>query len=100
LQNRCVALAGGEQSTFILSGRDTLPIEPGGWLRSPVSMEHWTGEDTEHASGLMVRSRRSNGLPLMAGGKDKTQVLSLRRLTPPGFLVQSFAGDRPTGCRS
>ena len=100
LQNRCVALAGGEQSTFILSGRDTLPIEPGGWLRSPVSMEHWTGEDTEHASALMVRNRRSKGLPLMVGVKDKTRVLSLRRLTPPGFLVQSFAGDSPTGCRS
>jgi len=63
-------------------------------------MEHWMGEDTEHASGLMVRSRRSKGLPLMVGVKDKTQVLSLRRLTPPGFLVQSFAGDSPTGCRS
>ncbi len=45
LQNRCVALAGGEQSTFLLSGRDTLPAEPGGWLGSPISMEHWTGED-------------------------------------------------------
>ncbi|TKB94478.1 MAG: filamentous hemagglutinin N-terminal domain-containing protein, partial [Nitrospira sp.] len=78
LQNRCVALAGGEQSTFILAGRDTLPIEPGGWLRSPVSMEHWTGEDMEHASGLMVRRNRSKGLPRMIRPMDKTQVLSLR----------------------
>jgi filamentous hemagglutinin family protein len=100
LLNRCVALEGSEQSTFFLSGRDTPPIEPGGWLSSPVSMEHWTGEDREHASALMVRNRRSNGSPLMVGGKDKTQVLSLRGLTPPGFLVQAFAGDRPTGCRS
>ncbi len=101
LQNRCVASAGGEQSTFILSGRNTLPIEPGGWLRSPVSMEHWTGEDTEHASSLlMVRWNGVNGLPLMVGVKDTTQVLSLRGLTPPGFLVQSFADDSPTGCRS
>ena len=100
LQNRCIALAGGEQSTFILSGRDTLPIEPGGWLRSPVSMEHWTGEDTEHASGLMVRRNRPKGLPRMIRTMDKTQVLSLRGLTPPGFLVQAFAGDSLTGCRS
>lgn len=100
LQNRCIALAGGEQSTFILAGRDTLPIEPGGWLSSPVSMEHWTGEDTEHASGLIVRRNRPNGLPRMIKPMDKTQVLSLRGLTPPGFLVQAFAGDSPTGCRS
>lgn len=100
LQNRCIALAGGEQSTFILAGRDTLPIEPGGWLRSPVSMEHWTGEDTEHASGLMVRRHRPNGLARMIRSMDTTQVLSLRGLTPPGFLVQAFAGDSPTGCRS
>ncbi|NOU10688.1 MAG: S-layer family protein, partial [Nitrospira sp.] len=100
LQNRCIALAGGEQSTFILAGRDTLPIEPGGWLRSPVSMEHWTGEDTEHASGLIVRRNRPNELPRMIRPMDKTRVLSLRGLTPPGFLVQAFAGDSPTGCRS
>jgi|CXWL01.1.fsa_nt_gi filamentous hemagglutinin family protein len=100
LQNRCIALAGSEQSTFILAGRDTLPIEPGGWLRSPVSMEHWTGEDTEHASGLIVRRNRPNGLPRMIRPMDKTQVLSLRGLTPSGFLVQAFAGDSPTGCRS
>ena len=100
LQNRCIALAGGEQSTFILAGRDTLPIEPGGWLRSPVSMEHWTGEDTEHASGLIVRRTRPNGLARMIRSMDTTQVLSLRGLTPPGFLVQAFAGDSPTGCRS
>jgi filamentous hemagglutinin family protein len=100
LQNRCVASAGGEQSTFILAGHDTLPIEPGGWLRSPISMEHWMGEDTEHASGLMVKRNRPNGLPRMIRPMDKTQVLSLRGLTRPGFLVQSFAGDSPTGCRS
>ena len=58
LQSRCVALAGGEQSTFIVAGRDALPSEPGGWLSSPVSMEHWMGEDTEHASGLMVTEER------------------------------------------
>lgn len=98
LQNRCVALAGGEQSTFILAGRDAFPAEPGGWLSSPVAMEHWTGGDTEeHASGLMVRRKGPNGLPAMAA--DKTNVLSLRRLTPPGFLVRTFATGA-TGCPS
>ena len=92
LQNRCVALAGGEQSTFILAGRDALPSEPGGWLSSPVAMEHWTGEGMEeHASGLMVRR---------VGPRESSEVLSLRQLTPPGFLVRSFAESALTGCRT
>jgi filamentous hemagglutinin family protein len=101
LQNRCVALAGGEQSTFILSGRDTLPAEPGGWLKSPMSMEHWTGVSLEHASTLMVQSqnRRSKTWPAMIMPKGEASVLSLRRLTPPGFLVRSFATPS-TGCPS
>lgn len=101
LQNRCIALAGGEQSTFILAGRDALPSEPGGWLSSPVAMEHWTGEETEeHVSGLMVRSYGLNNQPLLVMSKDETTVLSLRRLTPPGFLVRSFAVSAATGCSS
>jgi hypothetical protein len=27
-------------------------------------------------------------------------VVSLRRIAPPGFLTQSFAGDSSTGCAS
>jgi filamentous hemagglutinin family protein len=101
LQNRCIALAGGEQSTFILAGRDTLPSEPGGWLSSPVAMEHWTGEvPEEHVPRLMVRSRGWNTEPALVMSKDETTVLSLRRLTPPGFLVRSFAGSAATGCSS
>jgi len=101
LQNRCIALAGGEQSTFILSGRDALPSEPGGWLSSPVAMEHWTGEETEeHMTGLMVRNYGWNNQPLLVMSKDETTGLSLRRLTPPGFLVRSFAVSAATGCSS
>ena len=100
LQNRCVALAGGEQSTFILAGRDTLPADPSGWLSSPVAMEHWTGEDVEeHASGLMVRSIRPNQSRAMVASTDESQILSIRGLTPPGFLVRTFATDS-TGCPS
>ena len=101
LQNRCVALAGGEQSTFILTGRNTLPVEPGGWLSSPVSMEHWTGVSPEHASTIMVQSpsRRSKTWPAMITPKSEANVLSLRRLTPPDFLVRAFATPS-TGCPS
>lgn len=101
LQNRCVALAGGEQSTFILAGRDTLPSQPGGWLSSPVAMEHWTGDNIEeHASGLMVRRVEPRDSSSMMTQSNKTDVLSLRRLTPSGFLVRSFADRALTGCRS
>ena len=99
LQNRCIALAGGEQSTFILAGRDALPSEPGGWLSSPVAMEHWTREEKEHASGLMVRNLGSNTFPSMTSHRDESTILSLRRLTPPGFLVRTFAAET-TGCPS
>lgn len=100
LQNRCVALAGGEQSTFILAGRDTLPSEPGGWLNSPVGMDHWTGEGTEdHASGLLVQREPPSGSPILAAFHDKSPSLSLRRLTPHEFLVRAFAAGT-TGCPS
>ncbi|MGE0642902.1 MAG: filamentous hemagglutinin N-terminal domain-containing protein [Nitrospira sp.] len=100
LQNRCVALAGGEQSTFILAGRDALPSEPGGWLSSPVGMDHWTGEGTEdHASGLLVQRKPPSGSPVLATLHDKPPTLSLRRLTPHGFLVRAFAAGT-TGCPS
>ncbi|MBX3326974.1 MAG: hypothetical protein KF682_13830, partial [Nitrospira sp.] len=99
LQNRCVALAGGEQSTFLLAGRDALPDEPSGWLSSPVSVEHWTGEETEHAFGPMVQNRGLNASPTVTSQKNTPPVLSLRRLTPSGFLVRTFATGS-TGCPS
>lgn len=99
LQNRCVALAGGGQSTFLLAGRDALPTEPGGWLTSPISMEHVTGEGSEQAAGLMVQIKVPNGTPIVASPEDEPNMLSLRRLTPQGFLVRTFATGS-TGCPS
>ena len=100
LQNQCIASAPGPHSTFILAGRDALPAEPGGWLSSPVSMEHWTGEDVEeHASGLMVRRMKPNQSAVVIASTDEGQILSLRGLTPPGFLVRTFAIGH-TGCPS
>lgn len=100
IQNRCVAATPGTQSTFILAGRDALPDQPGGWLSSPVAMEHWTQENTEgHASGLMVRSIQPNQSPAILAFDTKGQILSLRRLTPPGFLVRTFSTPS-TGCSS
>ena len=100
LQNRCVAKTSSEQSSFILAGRDALPADPGGWLSSPVATEHWTGEDVEeHASGLMVRRIKPNQSPALFASKSEGEILSLRGLTPPGFLVHMFT-TVPTGCPS
>lgn len=100
IQNRCMASTPGTQSTFVLTGRDTLPADPGGWQSSPVAIEHWTQENTEeHASGLMVRRMRPNRSPAMMASLNEGQILSLRGLTPPGFLVRTFATGS-TGCAS
>jgi filamentous hemagglutinin family protein len=99
LQNRCIALADSGQSTFILAGRNALPAEPGGWLSSPIAMEHWMGEATERASGLMVQRNEPNNMTALPPQTNAMNVLSLRRLSPPGFLVRSFATGS-TGCPS
>lgn len=97
LQNRCTALVDGLESTFVLVGRSTLPPEPGDWLSPSVSIEHWTGENLEPASDLMVHNHGSSKTTIIARDQNMTAVLSLRRLTPPGFLVQTFATN-PNGC--
>ena len=39
LRARCSAQVGGTYSSFVLAGRDSLPLEPGGWLLSPIALE-------------------------------------------------------------
>jgi large exoprotein involved in heme utilization and adhesion len=99
LQNHCSAKSGNGQSTFLLTGRNSLPEEPGGWLNTPVSVEHWMGEGRAHASGVKSQKSNLNRLPTMATPLPDPSVLSLRHLTPPGFLVRSFATGS-TDCRS
>lgn len=38
LTQRCAAQAVGQLSTLVVAGRDMLPVEPGGWLMSPLSV--------------------------------------------------------------
>jgi filamentous hemagglutinin family protein len=38
LSQRCAAQAGGRLSSLVVSGRERLPAEPGGWLMSPMTM--------------------------------------------------------------
>ncbi len=38
LQQRCAAQANGQLSSLVVTGRDTLPSEPGGWLMSSIAL--------------------------------------------------------------
>jgi filamentous hemagglutinin family protein len=86
LSQRCAALAGGSISSFTVAGRDTLPAEPGNWLSSPLAVgisESYDGTIRE------VRSMMEDG----------SSLLSLRKITPPGFLTHAF-GVEASGCQS
>jgi len=93
---RCAALANGQASSFVIAGREQLPADPGGWLTSPLAL---AGIDTDQfkdgtvADGASSFAPRTSGL--MANG-----TVSLRRLTPAGFLIANFADSKATGCHS
>lgn len=37
MRQRCAAQAHGQLSSLVVAGRDALPVEPGGWLMSPLA---------------------------------------------------------------
>src|SRR5262249_4441017 len=84
----CAARAGGMFSTFTLAGRDMVPPEPDGWLSSPLALAMSDPGSTE--IGPPTSQREPIG---------DMPFISLRRIAPPGFLTQSFAGELP-GCTS
>lgn len=86
---RCAALADSRSSSLIVAGRDILPAEPGGWSPSPFAL---MGEE---ADSLAVASP-----PVAAMTASADAPVSLRRLTPAGFLTQRFAESGLTGCRA
>jgi large exoprotein involved in heme utilization and adhesion len=97
LTQRCAALANGQASSFVVAGREQLPADPGGWLTSPL---YATGV----GEGQGVRGKglgTGEGLGVRREGREAdTQILSLRRLTPSGFLIANFADSEATGCHS
>jgi len=87
---RCAALHGETSSSFVVAGRETIPTEPGGWVISPIA-------SLTAGGGLAVRSDgEETPLPNM----EEMQIVSLRRLTPIGFLTQYFAESAAIGCRT
>ena len=93
LTQRCAALASGHASSFVVAGREHLPADPGGWLSSPLAFAA-LGEslDADHA----IASAQA-AMPIATHDAD---TVSLRRLTPAGFMMGSFADSEATGCHS
>jgi|LNFM01.1.fsa_nt_gb filamentous hemagglutinin family protein len=90
---RCAALADSRSSSLIVAGRDILPAEPGGWSPSHFALI------MEQTEPLALASEESS--PLVAAMTASADApVSLRRLTPAGFLTQSFAESGLTGCRA
>jgi filamentous hemagglutinin family protein len=93
LTQRCAALASGQASSFIVAGREQLPADPGGWLTSPLAFAALGGSlDTDYAV--------ASAPTIMAMATQDTGTVSLRRLTPAGFLMAHFSESEATGCRS
>ncbi len=93
LTQRCAALANGQASSFVVAGREHLPADPGGWLSSPLAFAA-LGENPDADNAVA-------SIPtIMAIAADDTSTVSLRRLTPTGFLMANFADSEATGCRS
>jgi filamentous hemagglutinin family protein len=93
LTQRCAALANGQTSSFVVAGREQLPSDPGGWLTSLPAFAA-LGENLDADNAVASIST------VMAIAADNTSTVSLRRLTPAGFLMANFADSEATGCRS
>jgi filamentous hemagglutinin family protein len=94
LTQRCAALVNnGQTSSFVVAGREQLPADPGGWLTSSLAfVALGEGLDAEYAVASTLTI-----MPIV--GHD-TGTVSLRRLTPAGFLMANFADSAATGCHS
>ncbi len=93
LQAQRCALAGGASSSFIIAGRDTIPTEPGSWLAQPLGLHNL---DDSLLAETTIDEQRPRALTMA----QTSDTVSLRRLTPAGFLTQRFAGNGSDGCRS
>jgi large exoprotein involved in heme utilization and adhesion len=96
LTQRCAALVNGQASSFVVAGREHLPADPGGWLTSPLA---FAGVDADPFREGAVAEDTSNLAP-RTSGLLANDTISLRRLTPAGFLIANFADSEATGCHS
>ena len=90
LRQRCAAQVNGQLSSLVVAGRDALPVEPGGWLMSPmVSMADDAAAPQAHvATNIGFESSHQNPW--------YSEQLSDRRAPSS----ERGAIDRATGCGS
>ncbi len=98
---RCAAQMSGQASSFVVAERDTLPAEPGWWMMSALATAS-AGAGERGLSGLSAPGRP--GTPSHPTDPidqtDPTPILSLRQMTPAGFLTQAFAVEGTASCGS
>jgi len=89
LTQRCAAQAQGRLSSLVVTGRDALPAEPGGWLMSPMAFmaPEVPGQEAPPVSGLSSEPERRQ----MLLGQISHHLESA---SPRGVY------DRSTGCGS
>jgi hypothetical protein len=90
LQQRCAAQANGQLSSLVVAGRDSLPVEPGGWLMSPMAL---TIDDAPSLRARVADSRDLESWHLRRGHSG--QLLDQHDMAP-----QRGVTDRTVGCGS
>jgi hypothetical protein len=84
LRQRCAAQANGQLSSLVVSSRDALPVEPGGWQMSPFAfMADFAHEEPTHIVTNLVSG-----------------VLHQHAVEQHFPFSQRGAWDRETGCGS
>ncbi|MCS6288212.1 MAG: filamentous hemagglutinin N-terminal domain-containing protein [Nitrospira sp.] len=90
LTQRCAAQISGRLSSLVVAGRDALPVEPGGWLMSPMAGM------ADDASAPQAHLATNQIFELSSHYQDPARDLFDQRDSP----LQRGAWDRETGCGS
>jgi len=92
LSQRCAALASGQYSSFVVAGRDALPVEPGSWLASPL-IELPTVTSVETGMNRLLVLNTSPDTP-------ESAIVSVRRISRTGAAARLLETDWWIGCES
>lgn len=90
LRQRCAAQVSGQLSSLVVSGRDALPVEPGGWLMSPMVLM------ADHAPAPQAHVATNIGVESLHQNTGHSEQVSNQR--DPSS--QRGGSDRATGCGS
>ena len=90
LTQRCAAQANGQLSSLVVAGRDALPVEPGGWLMSPMAFmaNEVPAQEAQPVAGYSLEIL------------EQSQVLAGQWSHQLSSSPQRGVTDRATGCGS